>query len=166
MQTNEPIGAAIIEENNNDIGLTGANGVYITSAREPNLYSFTIKKQGYEVWQDYIISGVPDTTETTPPVYLSSLDYLKAELFKSLDQTERDALKINDLYMKINKSYQKFGDEKSKAEFNKKFQIYRQKNQIETKTREGKIIEFAKPDIESKMNKSQQQKVIIRQGVN
>ncbi len=166
MQTNKPIGSAIIEEHNSDIGVTGIDGVYITSSRETNLYNFTIKKPGYEVWQDYVINAVPDTTETTPPVYLSSLDYLKAQMYIHLDKPDGNADKINELYMKINKAYEKFGDEKSKMEFNKEFQIYRQKNQIKPTTVEGKITEFSRPAVKSKINSTTEQKILNRQGVN
>jgi hypothetical protein len=135
---------AYVEENKKDIGKTDNDGTYITKSRESGLYTFTIKKNGYEPWEDYTISANPDTTITNPPIYLNSLNNIKTQFFNELNKPKPNVEKTSELYERIIHSYDVLKDKDSKNDFLKEFNSFQKENSLEIKTENGDFQEIIK----------------------
>jgi len=114
-QNQTPLVNSQIIENGQVIGSTLENGVFVTNTRKSGYYSFTIKRDNYEVWENYSINVNPDTTITTPPVYLFKLSALNSQFFRQLRRS--NIAEAQSLYQRITNSYDNLSDSTNKKTF-------------------------------------------------
>ena len=119
-ETAKPLSGAFVYENDVALGMTGSDGSLFIVDHKAGFTSFTISKSSYEAWIGYALNVRPDTTVTSPPIYLNKLDQLQMMAIRSLKNN--DAAESGMLFKRVTSSFDLYRDTTSKKKF---LEIYR-----------------------------------------